>query len=208
MDAIAQAHRKDPHAAQSSAEYLSGFHKSDRVWPVITLVLYFGSDPWDGPRDLHSMMRTRPEFLRFAPNDQINLIAPNEMSDDALESFTSELRIALKYIKYERNKDRLQQVMREDDAFQHASRDTVDLQNEVTGSRLRYNEREETVDMCLAIEELCNEREARGRAEGRTEGACPLASLMNFRQCRAGDESPQSPARAKRSLRGASGATA
>lgn len=35
--------------------------------PVITLVLCFGSDPWDGPRDLHSMMRTRPEFLRFVP---------------------------------------------------------------------------------------------------------------------------------------------
>ena len=33
----------------TGAEYLSGFRKEDRLMPVITLVVYFGTEPWDVP---------------------------------------------------------------------------------------------------------------------------------------------------------------
>ena len=31
----------------SSGEYLTGFYKEDKLIPVITLVIYFGSEEWD-----------------------------------------------------------------------------------------------------------------------------------------------------------------
>lgn len=33
-------------------EYLSGFYKEDRISPVVTLVVHFGAEEWDGPVSL------------------------------------------------------------------------------------------------------------------------------------------------------------
>ena len=41
---IAARHRKQKDKAGSNAEFLSGFYKTDRIVPVVTLVVYFGSD--------------------------------------------------------------------------------------------------------------------------------------------------------------------
>lgn len=51
---IAATHKKDGKAANrhTKAEYLSGFFKTDRIRPVITLVIHFGADKWDGPLSL------------------------------------------------------------------------------------------------------------------------------------------------------------
>ncbi len=38
------------------AEFLSGFAKEDKLIPTLTLVLYFGPNPWDGPKNLKDMM--------------------------------------------------------------------------------------------------------------------------------------------------------
>lgn len=40
----------------SSAEFLSGFTKKDKLVPVITITVYMGTDNWDGPRSLYEMM--------------------------------------------------------------------------------------------------------------------------------------------------------
>ena len=39
----------------TDGEFLSGFWKTDRLIPVITLVIYFGSDSWDAPLSLKEM---------------------------------------------------------------------------------------------------------------------------------------------------------
>ena len=51
-------------AGISSAEFLSGFRKDSRLYPCITLVLYFGEE-WDGSRDLHGIINFKdiPEKL-------------------------------------------------------------------------------------------------------------------------------------------------
>ena len=42
---------------RSGGEYLSGFYKEDKLTPVITLVIHFGTELWDGPESLHEMLR-------------------------------------------------------------------------------------------------------------------------------------------------------
>ncbi len=51
-------------AGINSAEFLSGFRKDSRLYPCITLVLYFGEE-WDGSRDLHGIINFKdiPEKL-------------------------------------------------------------------------------------------------------------------------------------------------
>ena len=57
LDAIKRAHSvKNKKKLQSSAERFSGVTKEDRLFPVYTLCLYHGEEPWDGPRTLKDMM--------------------------------------------------------------------------------------------------------------------------------------------------------
>ena len=55
---IAAKHRasEGDSKGHSRGEYLSGFYKEDKFTPVITLVLHFGANEWDGPLSLHEMM--------------------------------------------------------------------------------------------------------------------------------------------------------
>ena len=61
-------------------EYLSSFWKSDRIYPVITLVFYYDLKPWDGPTDLYDMFRLRENgaagnmVRKYVPNYHINLL--------------------------------------------------------------------------------------------------------------------------------------
>ena len=73
VDKISREHRRHMNAGKnhgknflqkiSSGEFLSGFYKEDRLTPVITLVLYFGPDKWDGPVGIHDMMDIREPAL-------------------------------------------------------------------------------------------------------------------------------------------------
>ena len=154
----------------TSGEYLSGFWRSDTLLPVITLTLYFGAEEWTAPRDLHGMMKVDEEILPFVDNYRLHLIAPSEISDEDFGKFHTELRLALKYVKYSRNKTRLNEIVHEDSGYRSISKKTADMVNIVTGSKLKYGEREEKVDMCLAIEEMRNDAIAEGRAKGMVEG--------------------------------------
>lgn len=50
----------------SAGEYLYGFGKDRRLYPVVTFVLYGGKEDWDGPESLHEMLDWTgiPETLR------------------------------------------------------------------------------------------------------------------------------------------------
>ena len=61
-------------------QFLSGFLKSDKLLPVITLVVYFGPKKWDGPLTLHEMLDTKDDVvLKYTQNYRINLIEPSAL---------------------------------------------------------------------------------------------------------------------------------
>ena len=152
-------------------EFLSGFHKDDYLLSVITLVIYFGADKWDAPRSIHKMMLVRDErILQYAPDYKINLIAPEELSDTELEKFQTELCELLKFIKYSKDKKRLEEIVTEDAAFKSISKRTADAINTITHSEMKFPEGKETVDMCKAIQDIRKDAIAEGKAEGEAIG--------------------------------------
>jgi len=155
----------------SSDEYLSGFLKNDRLLPVVTLVVYFGADEWDGPLSLRQMYADCDEaVLKFVPDYHINLIAPYRLDDSDIDRFQTNLREVLRYIKYSKDKNKLGEILSTDDRFKSVERQAVDLINIVTSSKIKYSEGKETVDMCLAIEQLKEESEKRGEKRGELIG--------------------------------------
>ena len=117
-------------------------------------------------------------ILQYAPDYKINLIAPEELSDAESERFQTELCELLKFIKYSKDKKRLEEIVAEDAAFKSISKRTADAINTITHSELKFPEGKETVDMCKAIQDIRKDviaegearGEARGEAKGRAEG--------------------------------------
>ena len=61
---VAKRHKNQgDRKGHNKGEYLSGFYKEDRIRPVVTLVVHFGADEWDGPLSLYDMMDLEDEKL-------------------------------------------------------------------------------------------------------------------------------------------------
>ena len=161
----AKTHRKNQDEA-SSGEFLSGFYKTDKLLPVITLTVYLDAAEWDAPRSLHEMLLVEDDrLLPFIPDYKLNLITPAEIDDTDFTKFHTELSPVLKYLKYSRSKDKLNEVVHTDPVYRRLDRDSAEMINIVTGSSLRIEQGKESIDMCQAIEEMRAEERAKGILE-------------------------------------------
>ena len=90
---VAKRHKsKGDRKGHNKGEYLSGFYKEDRIRPVITLVVHFGVDEWDGPLSLYDMMDLKNErLLEYVQDYRIFLIDPYKLTNEDLEKFSSSL---------------------------------------------------------------------------------------------------------------------
>ena len=158
--------------SQTSAEFLSGFSKDDKLHPVITLVVYFGSEPWDGPRCVHEMFAdTAPELLAFVPNYPLHLIEPAALSDESLKKFQTNLREILTCIKYSNNKERLDEVMH-DPRFNAVQYEAAVLLNEIIDLKLNIPDAQkgDAVNMCIAFDQIKENCKRQGLEEGHAQG--------------------------------------
>ena len=62
---IQRGHRRD-NDLKEPAEYIGQFSTEDKIVPASTIVLYFGEDDWNGPRDLLDLMNLNelPDEIR------------------------------------------------------------------------------------------------------------------------------------------------
>lgn len=136
---IASKHKQNHENGTSSDEFLSGFHKDDKLQPVITLVLYWSGKEWDDPLNIYDMLDTDDhDLLKLIPDYRINLISPAEISEKDFDKFETTLAEVLQYIKHSGNKDKLDKVLDENKKFQHLDRESADLLNTVMNSNLKF----------------------------------------------------------------------
>lgn len=139
----------------SEGEFLSGFYKSDKLIPVITLVVYWGADEWDGPMSLHEMMAVQDQkILRFVPDYQLNLISPYGMDEDELKKLKTNLKEVMSYIKYSKDKLKLKELVNNDEIFKKLDNRAARVIGSVTRTKIKINESAGETDMCQAIAEL------------------------------------------------------
>lgn len=164
---IAKKHRREDASskAHSRGEYLSGFYKDDRLTPVITLVLHFGANEWNGPLSLHEMMNVKNrELLRFVQDYQVHLIDPARLSEEELEKFSTSLREVMGYIKYSKDKKKLSEFLKENPRMLIEA-NAARVIKAVTNTPLDIPEDAEVVDMCKAVEDMMNESKTKGAVE-------------------------------------------
>ena len=163
----------------SRDEFLSGFWKTDRLLPVMTIVVHFGAEPWDGPLSLRDMYTDcGDEILKYVADYRINLITPNGLSDKEIDEFQTSMREILRYIKYSNDKKKLDEILQREQRFKKVERSAVEIINAVTKSNMKIEEGKELIDVCLAIQEMREESRTEGEIRGELKGAITFAKEL------------------------------
>lgn len=77
VEALAK-HNMNNSYLKGSGEFLSGLKKDDRLLPVLTLIIYYGSTPWDGPRTLKDMLRMDDNLIPYVNDYNMHLLCLND----------------------------------------------------------------------------------------------------------------------------------
>ena len=157
----------------TAGEYLSRFRKKDRLIPIISLVFYYGSEPWDGPVDLYDMFQlegTKEEneiLEKYLPNYKINLVDAERLED--VEKFSDDLQVILTMLRYRDSKEELTDYINENKKFfQNVDYETSQAMKAFLNMKQIPGEaehKEEMVDMCKAIQEMYDDGVQHGRDE-------------------------------------------
>ena len=153
VKSIADRHKRTGESkGHSSDEFLSGFYKDDRIKPVVTLVVYFGRDEWDGPLSLKEMMEEEdPEMMAFVQDYHIHLIQPANIDNDEFDKFHSDLGTVLKFIKLSRNYEEMN-AWKQTGNMGELSRDAALVVEACTSTKITIPEGSEVVRVCEAID--------------------------------------------------------
>ena len=150
---------------RSSDEFLSGFTLDDKLTPVITITLYLGTTQWDGPRSLAEMMPQMDErILPFINDYRINLLNPLEITD--FSKFETGLRPLFELLKNASDEEKLNDLITKDETFTRVDVETVAAIYLFAGTDIKYDEKEEVVNMCKAWDD----HKKRGIQEGIQQG--------------------------------------
>ena len=162
----------------TAGEYLSRFRKKDRLIPIISLVFYYGSEPWDGPVDLYDMFqlegtKEEKEILeKYLPNYKINLVDAERLED--VEKFSDDLQVILTMLKYRKDKDGLRNYVNENKQFfQKVDHETSQAMKAFLNMKQIPGEtenKEETINMCKAIQEMYDDGVRDGMKRGIQQG--------------------------------------
>ncbi len=147
-----------------SEEFLSKFRKTDKIHPVVTIVLYYGKEPWDGSVELYEMFEEdflcKDKLMRFIPNYRMNLIDVAHTKD--VEKFQTDLQEVLGMLRYRNNKTELMNYINSNsEYFKHVDRDTYQVIRAFLNSEKMLKENVEMnkgeTNMCQALQDLYDE---------------------------------------------------
>ncbi len=153
-----------------AAEWMGRFSRTDRLEPVITIVLYYGRERWDGPRDLLHMMELEEvpkELAQLVNGYPLHILEVRTFAQT--ERFQTDLRDVFRFIQCAEDKQAMKLLSeQETEGFRAMEEDTFDVITALTGTRELEAVKEACteeggqINMCRAIRELI--------ADGNREG--------------------------------------
>lgn len=176
MERICTQNREKKDTA-NDAEFLGQFRKTDRVPGAISLVLYYGEEPWDGARDIYELLDLSeiPEELRKMVNHYpIHVLEVRRFENT--EWFQTDLREVFEILKYADDKQELKNyVESNEERLDNMANDACELIADLTNTpefafnSEKYQDKEGKVKMCRGMKEWLDEKFEEGHAEGHEE---------------------------------------
>lgn len=182
-------HRNETKGTLTSAnERLCKVKKTDRLWPVHTLCLYLGEEPWDGPRSLKDMMdfgENADGMMDYFADYPFRLYCVNEEQDFSM--FHTDIRKVFELLPLRKDKQKLLIKLESDSTYGRMNEDSLELLSVLMDSPGIWKNREkyliqrsdnnksekpemEEYDMCQAIRELIEDGRQEGLSQGLSQG--------------------------------------
>lgn len=156
-------------------EFFSGLSKDEKFIPVITLVVYCGTEhPWDGARCLHDLLEIDDEMKVYVTNYRLNLYDCHE--HDTFDEYHTGLRQIFEMVRYGRDKEQVKRIIAENpEAYDNIDDDTRELLEVITKMKIprkekNMGEKEGGFSMLKGFEDCRLEARMEGRMEGKIEG--------------------------------------
>lgn len=89
-------------AAGHEADYAAELWPEQKLCPVVTLVLYFGTEPWSGPTSLVDMLDLPENLKDYVSDYHINLVQVAFLEDEVISKFQSDFQIVAEFFKAKR----------------------------------------------------------------------------------------------------------
>ena len=160
----------------SDAEYMARFLYTDRVVKCMTMVIYWGEEPWRGARKFSDIFAGGADGSHTIQME-LNLLDVCRMTDEEICSYTGELRTVFGFKKYARDKKKLKAFIDDNEKyFNHVSDTALDALDELTHSpelqriRTQKYRSEGGFNVCQGIREMIEDGMKEGEKKGRQEG--------------------------------------
>lgn len=176
IEQIWKEHKERRDKIKGSA-FLSHFEKSDAIFPVITLVFYYGDKPWDASLDIHGMFPAElmeiyhDTIEKYVPNYRINLVDISKIENP--ERFGTDLQVVFGMLKYKNEKEKLvNYIYTNKNYFENVPLETyqavqvfLNLDKKFKDILPDTQEREE-INMCKALDDWFEEGVEQGIVQG------------------------------------------
>ena len=96
-------------------EYKAGFLWTDRLIPVTTIVVYWGRDPWRGPKHFRGLLKNGEDVKTI--ESEMVVLDVCRMSDEEIMTWDMDLRTVFWITKYAEDEDKLFAYMKENSAY-------------------------------------------------------------------------------------------
>ena len=169
------AHEEAKDLVKGSDAFISKMNKDEKFTPIITLVVYCGTEHgWDGARCLYDLLDIDEEMKEFVTNYKLNLYDCHE--HDTFDEYHTGLRQLFEVTRYCQDKEQLKRVIEENrEVYSNLDGETRELIEVTTGVKFTEEQKtmengEERYNMCKAFEDY--------RMEGKIEGK--IESIMEL----------------------------
>lgn len=150
-----------------------------QIYPVLSLVLYFGSKPWTAPRTIKELLIARQEFTdkidKYLNDAKANICEVSFLSEEEVNRFHGDFRIVADFFSKKRGNPNY--IPQDRQKMEHVE-EVLYLLSAVTGDN-RYQEIceeniEEVQTMCDVAQRLEDRGIEKGKSEGERDGSLKM----------------------------------
>ncbi len=170
--------RKNSWGREGQRKRPGKLRKTDRLWPVYTICIYYGTKKWDGPRCLRDMMDFGTDedgMSEFFADYSFRLFCVNEMDDFSM--FQTQLQEVFQLMRYRKDKEKMLQLLEESPQYSDLDEETLELlaivvdEPKIWRNRSKYKQDSKGgYNMCKAWKDMKKDARNEGKYEGRLEG--------------------------------------
>ena len=154
-------------------EYLSRMKRTDRFTPVITVVVYYGDNPWNGATTLHEMLDIPDKMKPFVNNYKMLLVEARQ-NDLIFHNMTNIAFFDMLKVVLDKSitKNEARKKVIEYASEHNVDKTVVMTVAGATNRKIDYNalSMKGEVTMCTLFDEIEKEGKIEGKIEGKAEG--------------------------------------